>query len=94
MQASFPTFSARELTTNNIILREAKEADSSMWISSTHYEYLLKTSTSSLRPHIEKHHLKLYLTLAKEKEWKILLLELVSQAQLQTTNKAATSQGE
>jgi hypothetical protein len=51
-------------------------------------------STSSLCPHIEKYHLKLYLTLAKERGWRVLLPGLVSQAQLQTINEASTSQGE
>lgn len=94
MQASLPTFSAlqsTELTTDNIILRQAKEADPSNWSSRIRYEYSQKTSTTSLRPHIEKYHLELYLTLAKEKGWKILLPGLVSQAR---SNEAATSQGE
>jgi len=97
MQASFCTFSAVQfsgLTPGNIILKEAKEADPSKWSSSISYEYSQKMSTSSLCPHIEKYHLELYLTLAKENEWKILLPGLVSQAQLQATNEAATLQGE
>ena len=97
MQVGFPTFSAlqfSELATDNIILREAREADPSKWLSSIHYEYSKKTLTTSLRPHIEKHHLKHYLTLAKKNGWKILLLELVSQARSQATNEAATSQHE
>jgi hypothetical protein len=97
MQASLPPFSAlqfSELTTDNIILREVKEADPSKWSSSIRYEYSNRTSTTSLRPHIEKFHLELYLTLAKENGWKILLPGLVSKARSQATNEAATSQGE
>jgi hypothetical protein len=97
MQASFLTFSAlqfSELTTDNTTHREAKEANPSNWLSSTRYKYLQKMLTMSLHPHIEKYHLELYLTLAKEKGWKILLPGLVSQAQSQATNEAATSQGE
>jgi hypothetical protein len=82
------------LTTDNIILREFKEADPSNWSSDVHYEYSKKTLTSSLRPHIKKHHLELFTTLAKEKEWKILLPGLVSQAQSQAASEAAASQHE
>ncbi len=59
-----------ELTTDNMALREAKEVNPSMWSLDIHYEYLQKTLTTSLHPHIEKHHLKLYLNLAKEHKWK------------------------
>jgi hypothetical protein len=83
-----------ELTTDNIILREARGADLSNWSYRTHYEYLQKMSTTSLHPHIEKYHLDLYMTLVVEKEWKILLLGLVSNAQSQATNEAARLQGE
>jgi hypothetical protein len=79
MQASSLTFSAL-LTTDNIVLREAKEADPLNWSSSICYEYSLKTSTTSLCPHIKKYHLDLYLILAKENRWKVLLLGLTSQA--------------
>lgn len=33
--------------------------------------YSQKTSTSTLRNHIEKYHLELYTTLAEEEGWKI-----------------------
>lgn len=59
--------------------REQKEADPGNWPSGVNYSYSLKTSTSSLRRHIEKCHLKLYQELAKEKQWKILLPSLRSQ---------------
>lgn len=55
--SKFPTFSALQfskLITDNIILREAKEADLSKWSSSICYEYFQKTLTISLHPHIEK----------------------------------------
>jgi len=97
MQVGFPTFSAlqfSELATDNIILREAREADPSKWSSSIYYEYSQKTSTTSLRPHIEKYHLEPYLILAKENGWKILLPRLISQARSQATNEATTSWGE
>lgn len=93
MQANFLRSPFFALATDNIILRKAKEADPSKWPSSTRYEYSHTTSTTSLRPHIEKHHLELYLTLAKEKGWNILLPGLVSQARSQATTKAATSEG-
>lgn len=48
---------------------------------------------ASLRPHIWKYHLELYLTLAKEKGWKIPP-GLISQTQSQVTNEAAAAQGE
>jgi hypothetical protein len=84
MQAHFPTFLAlqfSELTTDNIILREAREADPSNWSCRTHYEYSQKMSTTSLCPHIEKYHLDLYMTIAAKKGWKILLPRLISNAQ-------------
>lgn len=40
----------------------------------------MSTSTTSLRPHIEKYHLEEYLALAKQRGWNILLPGLVSQA--------------
>lgn len=79
-----------ELTTDNIILREAREADPSNWPADKHYQYALTTSTTSLRPHIEKYHLELYKTLAKENGWKILLPGLVSQARSQASVETAT----
>jgi hypothetical protein len=86
--------SSSKSTANNIILRKSKEADPSKWLSSTKYEFSQKTSTTSLRPHIEKYHIKLFKALAEEKGWKILLPGLVSQARSQATNKAANSQHE
>ena len=93
MPASFPAFAAlqfSELTTDNMILREAREAGPS---KSTLYEYSYTTSTSSLRPHIEKYHLDLYQTLAKANGWTVYLPGLVSQAKSQAVSEV-TTQGE
>jgi hypothetical protein len=84
----FSALQFSELTTNNIILREAREMDLSNWSCRTCYEYSQKTLTTSLCPHIEKYHLNLYMTLVVEKGWKILLLGLISNAQSQVTNEA------
>lgn len=54
--------------------------------SNIRYEYSLKTSNTSLRPHIERNHLELYMSLVKEKGWKITLPGLLSQAR----SRAAT----
>ena len=70
---------------HNIAHRNAKEADPARWPSTIKYEYSPKTSTSSLRPHIERHHLQLFQQLAKERGWKILLPGLVSSARLQAS---------
>ena len=44
------------------------------------YTFSDSTSTSSLRPHLEKYHSELYLSLAQERGWKIQLPGIVSQA--------------
>ena len=49
-------------------------------------------SNTSLCPHIEKHHRKLYLGLAKANGWKVLLPGLVSQAQSRATSVASASE--
>jgi hypothetical protein len=72
--------------------RKAKEADPASWPSKIHYEYSPNTSNTSLRPHIQKHHLDLFLRLAKEKGWTIQLPGLVSQSRSQAANEAAASQ--
>lgn len=59
--------------------RERKEADPANWPPGLNYSYSLKTSTTSLRRHLEKNHLELYRQLAKEKQWKTLLPSLRSQ---------------
>jgi hypothetical protein len=72
--------------------RKAKEADPTNWPSNVHYEYSKRTSNSSLRPHIEKYHRELFLSLAKEKGWTILLPGLVSEARSQAVSEAAVLQ--
>src|ERR1700735_986452 len=57
-----------------------RDKDPSNWPSSRRYVYSKGTSTSSLRPHIEKYHLDKYKKIAKEGCWKILLPGLVSQS--------------
>ncbi len=56
------------------------------------FKYKKSTSTTSLRPHIERYHLDLYLQVAKEKGWKISLPGLKSQAQSQAASDASASQ--
>lgn len=50
--------------------RDAQAANPSAWLP--RFRYSLKTSNSSLRPHIGKHHLDLYKKLAKERGWNVL----------------------
>lgn len=54
--------------------------------SSIRYEYSPKTSNTSLQPHIERHHSNLYMSLVKEKGWKITPPGILSQAR----SRAAT----
>jgi hypothetical protein len=93
VQVSCHKFSSLQF--DNIILRnlKAKEANPSDLSLSMCYKYSPKMSMASLRPYIWKYHLELYLTLAKEKGWKILP-GLISQTQSQVTNEAAAAQGE
>jgi len=73
------------LTKDNIAYRKIYDDNPASWLSGRHYIYLKGTSTTLLRPHIEKHHLEEYKRLVKEHGWKILLPGLVSQAQLEAT---------
>src|SRR5216684_3145200 len=59
-------------------------------------EFSLNTSTTSLRPHLKKHHLELYMTLVKEKGWvnKLPGCQAKMHTRSQTSNQTATSQGE
>ena len=66
------------------LCRKSKDADPTNW-ASRKYEYSGKTSTTSLRPHIERHHLDKFNELAAKHGWKILLPGLVSQARSQAT---------
>jgi len=54
--------------------------------------YSVKTLTSSLWPHIQRHHLELFLKMAIPNNWNILLPGLVSQAKL--TASAAESEAQ
>ena len=47
------------------------------------------TSSSSLRPHIERNHLDLYLVVAQKNGWKHALPGLMSQAQSQAASEAS-----
>jgi hypothetical protein len=68
-----------------IVLRILQNEDPSKWPPTQRYIYSKNTSTSSLRPHIEKHHLELFKTLAQERGWRVLLPGLVSQARSQAS---------
>src|SRR5258708_4652146 len=65
-------------------------------IQNANNEFLLNTSTTSLHPHLEKHHLELYMTLVKEKGWvnKLLGCRAKTHTRSQMSNQTATSQGE
>ena len=49
------------------------ELDPALWSPKVRYEYLAHSSNTSLRPHIELHHLLLYTQLAEKYGWKIQL---------------------
>lgn len=85
--------SSSAFSIDNTIFRKADEADPYNSSSGIRYEYSRHTAFASLRPHIEKYHLELYLTLAKENGWTISLPGLIAQTRL-ATNDATTAQGE
>jgi hypothetical protein len=60
------------------------------------YEFSINTSNTSLRPHLERNHLELYMTLVKEKGWsnKLLGCQAKTHTRSQTSSQTATSQGE
>jgi hypothetical protein len=91
LQARLPTFSALQFS-DNIIVWKAKEADPSRPSLGIHYEFSQHMSIASYCLHIKKYHLELYLTVAEDEGWKILLLG--QQAREQVNNEAATAQGE
>ena len=76
------------------IYRQVKELDSTAWPSNIKYEYLEKTSTSLLWPHIERHHLELYQKLAQERSWRILLPGFVSQVRSQAESASSPTPGD
>jgi hypothetical protein len=90
--SSYLWFFSGWLTVN--MLRKTKEAEPAQWKSNIRFEYSTKTSNTSLRPHIERHHLDLFLQLAKENGWKVLLPGLVSQARSEATSAAASVSAE
>jgi len=77
VHVSFPPFLAFQLS---IILRKASEAHPNNLFLLT-YSYSCGTANSTLCVYIEKHHHKLYLALAEEQGWRILLPGLVAAAQ-------------
>jgi hypothetical protein len=90
--SSYLWFFSGWLTVN--VFRTIKEAEPDQWKSNIKFEYSTKTSNTSLRPHIERHHLDLFLQLAKENGWKVLLPGLVSQARSEATSAAASVSAE
>jgi hypothetical protein len=77
VHVNFPPFLAFQLS---IILRKAFKAHPNNLFLST-YSYSCGTANSNLHTHIEKHHHELYLALAEEQGWRILLPGLVTAAQ-------------
>lgn len=77
----------------NFLDRVAYKADPSKWDARINYQYSPKSSTTTLRPHIEKYHLAIYMVEQKARGWKILLPGLVSQARSQAASMSQ-SQGE
>jgi hypothetical protein len=50
-----------------------RELNPALWNPKVRYEYSVNSSNTSLRPHIEIHHLLLYTQLAEKYGWKIQL---------------------
>ena len=71
--------------------RPIHDANPASWPSSQKFRYSKNTSTTSLRPHIERNHLETYLSIYKEKGWKVLLPGLMSQARSQAASEASAS---
>ena len=78
----------------NFLNRAALDADFGKWDHKVNYLYSSKSSTTTLRPHIKKYHLPIYLVEQKAHGWKILLRGLVSQARSQVTSTTELHQGE
>lgn len=76
-----------------IIHREVHDADPAKWPNKKQFKYSAGTSNTSLRPHIEREHLDLYLKVAKERSWKLSLPGLLSQARTQAASQGTASQG-
>lgn len=60
--------------------RTLHDANPAAWPNSRTYFFSDSTSTSSLRPHLEKYHSELYILLAQERGWKIQLPGIISRA--------------
>lgn len=63
-----------------IMNRALHDENPTAWPNGRTYTFSDSTSTSSLRPHLEKYHSELYLSLAQERGWKIQLPGVVSRA--------------
>lgn len=70
------------------------DEDPSNWPSGRRYTYSKGTSTSSLRPHIEKYHLDEYKKLAIERGWKILIPGVLAQIQSQSSGATTMQEGQ
>lgn len=92
MPASFPHAELFAFLTLTIIHRKEKDADPVEWDKVNYnlkYWYSKTTSTTSLRPHLARHHADLYLRLAKERGWEVQLPGYRSQAQSQAASDAS-----
>src|SRR5215510_7610148 len=88
--AGMPFILRYSLLTSISTLRKAYDAG--QLGPNVNFKFSHNTSNSSLRPHIEKHHLELFKTLAEARGWPIHLKGLVLQAQSQAASEAAASQ--
>jgi hypothetical protein len=76
-----------------ISIKKIQDANPEAWDSKICWEYSAKSSTTTLCPHIESHHLNLYLELAKAEKWKVQLPGLVLQVKSQDQDTLLGSQG-
>lgn len=75
------------------VCKVAREASPSDWPTHTRIEYSTRTSTTSLRQHIKKHHFDLYSTLADARGWNTSLV-LKGQSQTSDSVTLASAQDE
>jgi len=78
----------------NSLDRTVHDANPLKWDVKINYKFSVKSSTTTLRPHIERYHLPIYMVQQKAHGWKILLPGLVSQAKSEAVAAVAQSQGE
>lgn len=71
------------------VYREAKEKQGDAFPAGLKYIYSAKTSNTSLRPHLERVHLQLYMQQKELQGWKN---QLPGQASLATTTAATLAQ--